>query len=111
MQGMTTVVAVHETASPAKLCLVALCDEHIVLLHKATWAHIDELVGFSTAMNCEACALMDHPGSRARVVAIDERARRKHLHAVPKLTVQDLAPRFAGVADRGCRNDSEVLNP
>ena len=45
MQGMTTVVVVHETAVPEKKSLVALCDEHTVLLHKAAWARVDELVG------------------------------------------------------------------
>ncbi len=52
---MTTVVVVHPTATPNRPLLVALCDEHITLLYRA--GRIDELVGFSAIVDCEACAL------------------------------------------------------
>jgi hypothetical protein len=81
MEGMTTVVAVHETRAPADLCLVALCDEHITHLHRARWAHIDELVGFSTVMGCEACPLVDRTAVEVQVVSIAP--AHHHLHALP----------------------------
>ena len=55
---MTTVVVVHETAAPDTRALVALCPEHLRLLKSAAWAHIDELVGYSSLLACEACALI-----------------------------------------------------
>ena len=63
MAGLTTVLVVHETQAPAVLTLVALCDEHRAMLRRATWCGVDELVGFSSAMACEACALIDTPGA------------------------------------------------
>jgi hypothetical protein len=82
MRGMTTVVVVHEAAAPAAQCLVAMCDEHTVILRRAAWAHIDELVGFSTAMTCGACALIDSTGSLQQDFEIDH-ARQRRLSVLP----------------------------
>ena len=80
-QGMTTVVVVHATAAPNTPLLVALCDEHTALLHRA--ARIDELVGFSTSMDCEACALID-PATCGPAETISQlRERHQHLHPLP----------------------------
>lgn len=83
MQGMTTVVVVHEAAAPEKKGLVALCDEHTAHLRRATWGRIDELVGFSTVMDCEACALIDHAAPDVHAVATERPERYRHLHPLP----------------------------
>jgi hypothetical protein len=83
MRSLTTVVVVHATAAPDRPILAALCDEHTALLHRA--ARIDELVGFSTVMDCEACALLQGAASDAQGVAVDQVGRSQRLHAVPKL--------------------------
>lgn len=80
MDGMTTVVVVHATAAPNRPLLVALCDEHTALLHRA--ARIDELVGFSTTMDCEACTLIDPAMSAADSIG-QLRERHQHLHPLP----------------------------
>ena len=80
MDGMTTVVVVHATAAPNRPLLVALCDEHTTLLHRA--ARIDELVGFSTTMDCEACTLIDPAMSAADSIG-QLRERHQHLNPLP----------------------------
>ena len=55
MDRMTTVVVVHETAAPGVQRLLALCADHAAVLKRVPWAGVDELVGFSTVMECEAC--------------------------------------------------------
>jgi hypothetical protein len=77
---MTTVVVVHPTATPNRPLLVALCDEHTALLYRA--ARIDELVGFSTILDCEACALTSTTAQESHEIACVGPA--PHLHAVPK---------------------------
>ncbi|MBV9326512.1 MAG: hypothetical protein JO352_22340 [Chloroflexi bacterium] len=67
----------HEAAAPAAQSLVALCDEIIVLLRRAAWAYIEELVGFSTTMTCGACALIDLTGSAQHNVEIDHAPQRR----------------------------------
>ena len=81
MQRMTTVVVVHATAAPNQPLLVALCDEHTALLHRA--ARIDELVGFSTTMDCEACALIAPTVSAADDTISQLRETHQHLHPLP----------------------------
>ena len=83
MQGMTTVVLVHKADAPDKQALVALSDEHTVLLRKAAWARIDELIGFSTIMDCEACSLIALAPPEADAVAIERPERYRHLHPLP----------------------------
>ena len=60
---MITVLLVHELDVPDCQVLVGLCDDHTNRLKRATWVRIDELVGFSSCMDCEACALI---GGQAR---------------------------------------------
>jgi hypothetical protein len=81
MQPLTTVVVVHASSAPDWPLLAALCDEHTALLHRA--ARIDELVGFSTRMGCEACALVD-PATSAPAETIRQlRDKQQHLHPLP----------------------------
>jgi hypothetical protein len=80
---MTTVVVVHETATPEVLRLVALCEEHVKVLDRASWARLDELVGFSTVMGCEACALIPEPTLPDRQYASTRPAARRHLRPLP----------------------------
>lgn len=81
MQRMTTVMVVHATTVPDRPLLVALCDEHTALLHKA--ARIDELVGFSTTMDCEACSPVDPVISAAADAISQLRERHRQLHPLP----------------------------
>jgi hypothetical protein len=55
---MTTILVVHRTEAPAVLGLIALCDEHTAIVKRATWCGVDEVIGFSSIMACEACALL-----------------------------------------------------
>ena len=77
---MTTIVVVHATAAPTRPLLVALCDEHMALLYRA--ARIDELVGFSTIVGCEACALTCNTDQESQEIACVGPA--PHLRALPK---------------------------
>ena len=77
---MTTVVVVHATATPNRPLLVAVCDEHMALLYRA--GRIDELVGFSMIVNCDACALTSTTAQESHEIACVGPA--PHLHAVPK---------------------------
>ena len=63
MAGLTAVVVVREvaTATATGCAIVALCAEHTAILKTARWARIEEVVGFSSLMHCEACTLIvDH---------------------------------------------------
>ena len=77
---MTTVIVVHDSAATDRPMLVALCDEHLALLYRA--ARIDELVGFSTILDCDACALTSSAAQDSHERACVGPA--PHLHAVPK---------------------------
>ena len=81
---MTTIVVVHATAAPTRPLLVALCDEHMALLYRA--ARIDELVGFSTIVDCEACALTYSTAQESQEIACPSSP--PHLHAVPNRASQ-----------------------
>lgn len=80
MQSLTTVVVVHATAAPNRRLLVALCDEHTALLQRA--ARIDELVGFSAIVDCEACALSSTTGQESE--GVTQVGPSPYLHAVPR---------------------------
>ena len=84
VQGLTTVVVVHHADAPAKQATVTLCDEHLVSLRGATWAGIDELVGFSAVMECEACALLD--GCRVEGRPESTESQPQHAHLRPLAT-------------------------
>jgi hypothetical protein len=58
MPGLTTVVVVREVHATSACAIVALCAEHTGMLETARWARIEEVVGFSSLMHCEACALI-----------------------------------------------------
>jgi hypothetical protein len=83
VNGLSTVVVVHETVAPNVRRLLALCDEHAAILRRARWAGVDEIVGFSTVMECEACALAQE--SQATMSGTDptSSSRRSHLRPVP----------------------------
>ena len=86
MDGMTTVVVVHETASPNVRRLLALCDEHVTILKRASWGGVDELVGFSTVMDCEACELVPDMTLPEQPIVQSRQAFRRHLHLLPAST-------------------------
>ena len=75
MDGLTTILVVHETTTPEVRVLVALCTVHLKRLKRADWAGVDEVVGYSSLLGCEACALMvKHPtGGPSNVTAIRTR--------------------------------------
>jgi hypothetical protein len=67
MTALATVLVVRELKPATDTCaIVALCSEHTRMLKAARWARIEEVVGFSSLMQCEACALIGdhaHPAS------------------------------------------------
>ena len=76
MATLSTIVVVHAAAAPEARELMALCPDHLVLLQSGVpWAGLDEVVGASSVLPCEACVLLDHevgvcrsrPGHAARV--------------------------------------------
>jgi hypothetical protein len=83
MQRLTSVLVVHHNDTPAKQATFTLCDEHLVVLRRATWAGIDELVGFSAVMECEACALIDGRAAEGRTTSTDAEPRHPHLQPLP----------------------------
>jgi len=70
-----SVFLVHETSTPDCRVLVGVCDDHTNRLKRATWVRIDELIGFSSVLDCEACALMADAGSRNLFPLPDRTAR------------------------------------
>jgi hypothetical protein len=83
MNALQTIVVVHETTAPNVRRLLALCDDHVAIVKRAPWADVDEVVGFSTVMDCEACKLMEQ--SQPSLLAIDPMPGdgRSRLRAVP----------------------------
>ncbi len=80
MDGLTTLFVVHETRQPSTCAVIAVCSEHAALLKRASWAGIDELVGFSTVVDCEACAM---PPDETLLIHASARTKPRHLHPVP----------------------------
>jgi hypothetical protein len=74
VSGMTSVVVVHHAEAPGVQRIVALCTDHEAFLRRQPWAKVDELVGFSTVMQCEACALMHQRASDASATEQDAAA-------------------------------------
>ena len=73
MGSLSSIVVVHDEAAPEARQLMALCQDHLALLHVVRWAGVDEVVGTSRMLSCEACALvglaltrMPHPLAAAR---------------------------------------------
>lgn len=81
--SLMTVVVVHHADAPAKYGTLALCDDHLVALRRATWASIDELVGFSAVMACEACALIDSREADGPAGSTESQLRPPHLRPLP----------------------------
>jgi hypothetical protein len=83
VDGLTTVLLVHETRQPSVYVFVALCSEHASVLKRATWVAVDELVGFSSVASCEACAL---PTNELVVPTTDGgQTGSRHLRTVPSV--------------------------
>jgi hypothetical protein len=77
LAGLTSVVVVREVQTTSACAIVALCAEHTAMLETARWARIEEVVGFSSLMSCEACALIvDRTDRRLK----DKIAARSDLH-------------------------------
>jgi hypothetical protein len=86
VDGLTTVVIVHETTAPELRVLVAVCSEHLRILDRAPWARVDELVGFSSVMDCEACRLIPDNALLEQRTRAGTNARRSHLRSLPART-------------------------
>jgi hypothetical protein len=57
---LSTVVVVHNNAAPEGRQLMALCRDHLALLQAGIRrAGIDEVIGTSHVLACEACALLE----------------------------------------------------
>jgi hypothetical protein len=61
MAWLTSVVVVGEARTAVACAIVVLCAEHAAMLKAARWARIEEVVGFSSLMPCEACLLIADP--------------------------------------------------
>jgi hypothetical protein len=60
MNLLSTVVVVHDHAAPQARQLMALCPDHLALLQAGIrWAGIDEVIGISHVLACEACAFLE----------------------------------------------------
>ena len=86
MDGLTNVVIVHETTAPEVRVLVAVCSEHLRILERAPWARVDELVGFSSVMDCEACRRIPGNPLLEQPTRAGTNARRSHLRSLPART-------------------------
>jgi hypothetical protein len=86
VDGLTTVVIVHEITAPEVRGLVAVCSEHLRILESASWARVDELVGFSSIMDCEACRLTPDNTLLEQTTRAGTNARRSHLRSLPART-------------------------
>jgi len=61
MGSVSAIVVLHEEGAPEARQLMALCPEHLALLRAIRWVALDEVVGTSRVLRCEACTLLD-PG-------------------------------------------------
>jgi hypothetical protein len=86
VDGLTTVVIVHDTTAPEVRGLVAVCSEHLKVLERAPWARVEELVGFSSLMDCEACRLIPDNASLEQTTRAGTNARRSHVRSLPART-------------------------
>jgi hypothetical protein len=60
MNVPSTVVVVHDRAAPEARVLLALGPDHLASLgHGLGWLVLDEVVGTSNVLPCEACARLD----------------------------------------------------
>jgi hypothetical protein len=59
MNLLSTVVVVHDDAAPEVRQLLAPCREHLALRAGVGWAGVDEVIGTSRVLACEACALLE----------------------------------------------------
>jgi len=60
VSSLSTVVVLHEEAALEVRQVMALCPDHLALLHAGIrWAAIDEVVGTSRVLPSEACTLLD----------------------------------------------------
>jgi len=61
MATVSTIVVFHDSAAPAERQLLALGPDHPAMLRDSVpWAVVDEVVGNSGALPCEACAFLRH---------------------------------------------------
>ena len=83
MTALATVLVVRELKPATETCaIVALCSEHTAMLKKARWARIEEVVGFSSLMHCEACALIAADAHRESAVGSSDGTRARSLRLV-----------------------------
>jgi hypothetical protein len=61
---------------------VALCAEHTGMLKAARWARIEEVVGFSSLMHCEACALIAGHADSEPVAGSSRRMQARNVRLV-----------------------------
>ncbi len=66
MNALSTIVIVHDRAAPEVRELIALCSRHLALLRgRVPWASVDEVVGSSSTLPCQICALPDDAAGAA----------------------------------------------
>ncbi len=59
MNALSTVVVVHDRAAPEARVLLALCPDDLALLRRDVgWVALDEVIGISSLLPCEACVFL-----------------------------------------------------
>ncbi len=91
--ALATVLVVRELKPASETCaIVALCSEHTAMLKTARWARVEEVVGFSSLMHCEACALIcDHAHPESALETSDA----THVRHLRLLDRDELSPSCA----------------
>jgi hypothetical protein len=86
MAGLTTVVVVREVHTTSACAIVALCAEHTGMLKAARWARIEEVVGYSSLMHCEGCALIADPADSEPAAGSSGRMQARNLRLIHRET-------------------------
>ena len=85
MTALPTVLVVRELKPATETCaIVALCPEHTAMLKTGRWARIEEVVGFSSLMHCEACALIADDAHRISAVGGSDGTQARSLRLVDR---------------------------
>ena len=91
--ALATVLLVRELKPATESCaIVALCSEHTAMLETARWARIEEVVGFSSLMHCEACALIADHAHPVSALETADATQRRHLRLLDR---DELSPSCA----------------
>ena len=92
MAGLTTVVVVREVQTTSARAILALCAEHTAMLRTARWVRIEEVVGFSSLMHCEACALIADRADSEPAASSSGRTQARNLRLIHREALRSQTP-------------------